>query len=67
MRVTDSIEAQVSEKEALKKRLTLLLQQMKVEKEEITSQEGLIMKKNEEMEAIKSQREVLQQHASCEE
>ncbi|CBK19833.2 uncharacterized protein [Blastocystis hominis] len=64
MRVTDSIEAQVSEKEALKKRLTLLLQQMKVEKEEINSQEELIMKKKEEMEAIKSQREVLQQHAS---
>ena len=66
-RVTGSIETQISEREALKKRLTLLLQQMKVKKEEISSQEETLLKKNEEMEAIRSQREVLQQHADCEE
>lgn len=67
LRTTDCIQAKVSEKEALEERLSLLLQQVQGEKESASSQEEMISRKKEETKAIESQREVLQQHADCDE
>lgn len=64
-KVTDCIQAQTDAKGALEKRLSQLLQQVQVEQENTSSQEETMVKKEEEMKAVKSQREVLQQRANC--
>ena len=64
-KVTDCIQAQTDAKGTLEKRLSQLLQQVQVEQENTSSQEETMVKKEEEMKAVKSQREVLQQRANC--